>query len=117
MVTSVRLAPGRIAWVDLGQTVGREQAGRRPCIVIASADLLEAADSMAIVIPCTTTDRGWSNHVELTGPTGLSMPTFAVTEQPRAVSRERMARPIGSVDDACLTEVMRWVGAWLHPAA
>ena len=101
MVTSVRLAPGRIAWVDLGQTVGREQAGRRPCIVI----------------PCTTTDRGWKNHVELTGPTGLSMPTFAVTEQPRAVSRERMARPIGSVDDACLTEVMRWVGAWLQPAA
>jgi len=45
------------------------------------------------------------------------MPTFAVTEQPRAVSRERMARPIGSVDDACLTEVMRWVGAWLQPAA
>ncbi len=116
-MTTSNLLPGRIVWADLGQTVGREQAGRRPCVVVASQDLLEVADTMAIVVPCTSKYRGWRNHVELTGDTGLALTTFAVTEQPRTISRQRLGRTIGYVDDDCLTEVMRRVHTWLHPAA
>ena len=117
MVTTADLLPGRIVWADLGGTVGREQAGRRPCLVVGSRDLLEVADTLVVVVPCTSKDRSWRNHIPLTGDTGLAVATFAVTEQPRTISRQRLGRAIGYVDDGCLTEIMRWVHTWLHPAA
>jgi mRNA interferase MazF len=111
-----QLTAGRIVWADLGQTLGREQAGRRPCLLISSDSLVDASDTMAIVVPCTSTNRGWLNHIELAGDTGLAVRTFAVTEQPRTLSRQRIVASAGHVNDECLTEVMRWVHAWLHPA-
>lgn len=54
--------------------------------VVASDPDLQQADTLAIIVPATTGDRGWPNHVRLRGPDSrLSRPTFAVTEQPRAV--------------------------------
>ena len=55
-------------WAELDPVRGREQAGRRPVLVVASDLYLEQADTLAIVIPATTVDRGWPNHVRLRGP-------------------------------------------------
>ncbi len=107
------LFPGAVVWVDLGITVGREQSGRRPCVIISSTHLLDGADTLAIIVPCTRRDRGWPNHVELTGDTGLSSQTFVVTEQPRTVSRDRLRGTLGRADDPCLSLIMRWVRTWL----
>lgn len=60
---------------------------------------------MAIVIPVTSRDRGWPNHVALTGRTGLNEDSWAITEQPCTIARERITRMVGAVDDDCLTEV------------
>ena len=70
--------------------------------------------TLAIVVPATTVDRGWPNHVLLGGPrTGLSTPTYAMTEQPRTVSRERLFDAIGMVDAATMHEVDRWLRDFL----
>jgi mRNA interferase MazF len=116
MVTQ-RLHTGTVVWADFGSTVGREQSGQRPAIVISSEDFVDVADRLAIVVPCSRAARGWPNHVEVRGDTGLSSRTFAMTEQPRTVSPERVLRVLGRVDPDCLNEVMRWVHTWLHPAA
>ncbi len=47
-----------VAWAELDSVRGREQAGRRPAIVIASDLYLEQADTLAIIVPATTNDRG-----------------------------------------------------------
>ena len=52
---------------------------------------------------------GWPNHPAIRGAVALGVPSFAMTEQVRAISRERLVEPIGTVDDDCLDEVRRWI--------
>lgn len=107
--------PGSVVWVNLDPTVGREQAGRRPAVVVASAGYLDAVTELAIVVPATTSDRGWPQHVELTGASlTLTRPTFAMTEQPRTISRGRIANVAGRVDRDCLASIRRWLRDFLH---
>lgn len=77
----------------------------RPGLVVASRGYLETMTSLVIVLPVTSVDRGWPNHVLLRGATGLSRPGWAMTEQPRTVSRERVTRTLGLADDETLEEV------------
>ncbi|NLG23318.1 MAG: type II toxin-antitoxin system PemK/MazF family toxin [Actinomycetales bacterium] len=107
------LQRGSVAWAELDPVRGREQSGRRPVLVVASDLYLEQA-TLAIVLPATTTDRGWPNHVLLAGPRlGLAQPTFAMTEQPRTVTRERLVTQIGIVDATTMREVDRWLRDFL----
>lgn len=83
-------------------------------LVIASDLYLEQADTLAIVLPATTTDRGWPNHVLLRGEgLDLPQPTFAMTEQPRTVTRDRLVGEIGVVDSATMRDVDRWLRDFL----
>lgn len=111
------LMAGMVVWCDLDPVVGREQGGRRPMLVISSYDYSEIVPALALAVPCTTTERAWPNHVLLTGRTGLTNSTFAMTEQPRTISIERVRGVIGQVDEACLSEVCAWVHRWHHDAA
>ena len=113
----VELTAGRVVWCDLDPTVGREQGERRPCVVVSSTDFTDVVQQMVILVPCTTRDRGWINHVELSGDTGLTATTYAITEQPRTVSAHRVVGRAGYVDNECLAEIMRWLNVWLHKAA
>lgn len=101
---------GSVLWAELDPVRGREQAGRRPVLVVASDLYLEQADTLAIVLPATTQDRGWPNHVRLRGA-ALDLPeaTFALTEQPRTVTRDRFVGGAGIVDGATMREVDRWL--------
>lgn len=75
---------------------------------------LEQADTLAIIVPGTTVDRGWPNHVPLRGPhPDLPRPTFAMTEQPRTVGRERIVDIAGVVDVATMRDVDAWLRDFL----
>lgn len=105
------LRRGNVVWAELDPVLGREQVGRRPALVVASDLYLEQANTLAIVLPATTTDREWPNHILLRGPQlALPKPTFVMTEQPRTVTRDRFVGDIGVVDAA----TMRKVDAWLR---
>ena len=99
------LIEGAVVWVEFDPIRGREQGGRQPALVVATQDYLDAVTTLAIVLPVTSRDHGWLNHVELTGRTGLSSTSWAMTEQPRTIARERIVRAVGLVDDLCLSKV------------
>lgn len=108
------LRRGDVVWIELDPVRGREQAGRRPALVVASDLYLQQADTLAVIVPATTTDRGWPNHVLLHGPRlDLAQPTFAMTEQPRTVTRDRVVGGIGTVDAATMGHVDRWLRDFL----
>ena len=111
------LEPGLVALVDFGTTVGREQAGTRPGVVISCADYHDVMTDVALMVPCTRRDRGWINHVMLDGPTGISVTTFAITEQTRAIDVQRILRVTGSVSQDNLREIAMWVRQWIYAAA
>lgn len=103
-----------MAWADLDPVKGREQGGRRPVLVVSSPDFSDVITDRVIIVPCTKRDRGWNNHVEITGPTGLPFTSFAMTEQPRIMSTERIHGVRGQVDPACLRTVCEWVHQWIY---
>jgi mRNA interferase MazF len=104
---------GDVAWADLSPTRGREQSGRRPVLVVASRGYLRAVTTLVVVLPVTSVDRGWSNHVALSGPHGLDRPSWAMTEQVRTITRDRLEPPVGQVDRTTTTAVDEWLRAML----
>lgn len=108
-MTALDLAPGVVAWAALEPVRGREQGGHRPVLVVSSAGYLDAVTTLAIVLPITTTDRGWPNHISVDGPSGLDRPSWIMTEQPRTLSRDRITRVAGEVSAGCLASVRLWL--------
>jgi mRNA interferase MazF len=106
------LAPGDLVWVTPDAAVGREQAGRRPAVVVSGVDHLAVVDTLAIVVPVTTVDRGWPNHVAIRGGT-LPQDSWAMTAQLRTVSRERIVDRAGAVEAATLHAVRAWIRDFL----
>jgi mRNA interferase MazF len=109
-VTDLELTPGAVAWASLDPVRGREQGGHRPVLVVASTGYLDAVTTLVIVLPITTVDRGWPNHVPVDGATGLDRPSWAMSEQPRTLSRDRLTTISGQVSDSCLAAVRTWLG-------
>lgn len=104
------LRRGSLVWVDLDPSQGREQAGRRPAVVIASDGYLDNVPTLVIVVPVTTTDRGWPHHVPIEGP-GVDLPrsSFAMTEQPRTIARTRITGHAGAVGAATMRAIEQWL--------
>lgn len=100
-------------WAELNPVRGREQAGRRPVLVVASEAYLDVVDTLTIVIPVTTVDRGWPNHVPLQGRTGLARPSWAMTEQPRTLDRARLSEAAGQADEVTMRAVDLWLRDFL----
>jgi mRNA interferase MazF len=100
-VSGPDIEPWQVWWVDFDPQVGREQAARRPAIVVGTQLACRLPNNLAIVIPCTRTDRRlpWQPHVDLDGDAG-----YAMCDQIKAIDKARMrkrhkARAITSVDE------------------
>ncbi len=105
--------PGDVVWVDFGDTVGREQRGERPAVVIGTPQHVRTTRGLVIVVPCTSRSRRWRSHLPLVGAVDITRPTFAMTEQPRTVSLERVGHYMGSVHARCRQEIALAVRGWI----
>lgn len=113
VVGNAVLVPGAVAWAALEPVRGREQGGHRPVIVVASDGYLDAVTTLALVVPITTRDRGWPNHIRVEGPTGLDTVSWAMTEQIRTLSRDRLTRTSGQVSADCMGRIRTWLADFL----
>jgi mRNA interferase MazF len=98
---------GEIWNADLDPTRGREQAGKRPVLVVSTDRFNEGPAELVVVLPITSRAKGIPWHVPLTasGGTGLRTDSFAMVEAIRCVSRERLAKRLGEASGAALGEV------------
>src|SRR5947208_937445 len=111
---AVPIERGSVVWVDLDPTVGREQAGLRPAVVVATDEYLANVPGLVIVLPITTTDRDWPHHIELTGDQlRLKKKSFAMSEQPRTISRDRIRRESGIADRRSMAHIDVWLRDFL----
>ncbi|WP_274994786.1 type II toxin-antitoxin system PemK/MazF family toxin [Promicromonospora iranensis] len=76
---------GDVIWLSMDPTVGREQAHHRPHLVLSNTRQHRAM-RLAIVVPMTSTDKSWPTRVE------VAPGSYAICEQPRTVSLERVTR-------------------------
>jgi mRNA interferase MazF len=100
---------GEIWNADLDPIRGREQAGKRPVLVVSTDRFNEGPAELVVVLPITSKAKGIPWHVALAagGGTGLRTASFAMVEAIRCVSRERLAKRLGEVPDATMGEVER----------
>ncbi len=97
---------GEVWEVDLGPTQGREQAGKRPALVVSVNQLNHGPAGLAIVLPMTTRRKGIRFHVEIAPPEGgLRRASFVKPEDIRSVSVERLGRRLGEVSAQTLATV------------
>lgn len=81
--------PWQVWWADFDPQVGREQSGLRPAIVAGTALACSLPNDLAIVVPCTTRDRGLPFHPRMQS---IQRPTFAMCDQVKSISRDRLRR-------------------------
>lgn len=80
---------GDLIWTDFDPRVGREQAGRRPAVVISPSAFFKAS-RFAIVCPITSRVRPFASSVVL--PEGLEVQGEILTSHVRSI--DTTARPI-----------------------
>src|SRR5689334_1139206 len=92
---------GEVWLAQLSPTRGHEQAGTRPCLIVAADRLSHGASGLTIVVPITSRRKGVPFHVEILPPEGgLTSPSFAKCEDVRPIDRERLVRRLGRASDA-----------------
>ncbi len=97
---------GDVWLVNLDPTKGREQAGTRPALIV-SADLLNASRAeLVILVPITSRNRAIATHVGIDPPEGgLTMASYAKTEDVRSVSIDRLKKKLGRVTTTTMATV------------
>ncbi len=87
-----RLLRGEIRWADLSPTKGREQAGRRP-VLILSQDVFNERSGTVIAVALTSQEprAGFPLTLALEG-LPLPKPSWAKIGQVRTLATERVGR-------------------------
>ena len=97
---------GEVWFVDLNPTKGREQSGRRPCLIISDDRLNRSPADLVIVVPITSKDKRIPSHVEMHPPEGgLTVRSFIKCEDVRSISTERLVTMLGTIKTATLESV------------
>jgi len=98
------------------QTVGREQAGKRPALILSSNDFNNRSNSGLVVIaPITTAIRPFASHVPLKQPEGgLKYDSSIMCEQVKSVSTERLIKPLRTVSEVNMRRAEEIISALLE---
>ncbi len=100
MTTPLR---GEVCFVDLDSSREREQAGKRPALVVSTNGFNESPADLGVVVPITSKDKSIPWHVPLQPPEGgTKTKSFSTV---RSVSHDRMVQRWGTVSAATLDEV------------
>jgi mRNA interferase MazF len=101
-------AQGDVVWADPDPTRGTEQAKARLFIVVSVDQLNRSQLGLSLAVPLTRSDFGNALHLAIAPPEGgLRERSFAMPEQLRTLSHERVARRLGTLRPATLSELLR----------
>ncbi len=95
---------GDLVWVDLNPTLGHEQAGHRPAIVLTPRSYNEPS-GLCILCPITSRARGYPFEVAI--PDGNPISGFVLADQPRSASWEQRYVKTAGVASARLIDEVR----------
>jgi mRNA interferase MazF len=108
----VTLGRGSVVLIQLDPTVGHEQHGVRPCIVVSDPDVANHQRFPLIcVVPVTGTSGDGLLYPRLApGRSGLVKPSFALVDHLRSIDKRRVRSAFGelspeeiaAIDDALI---------------
>jgi mRNA interferase MazF len=99
---------GDVYWADPDPTRGREQAKARPFVIVSVDQLNQTGLDLSLAVPLTRTDFGSALHLPVPASEGgLRENGFAMPEQLRAISHERLSHRLGSLRPKTLQELLK----------
>ena len=99
---------GEVWHADLDPTRGHEQGGSRPVLAVSISGFNEGSSGLVSVVPITSRNRRLLMHVRIAPPEGgLKSESFAMCENLRSASLERLGRRWGSVSSETMARVER----------
>ena len=103
-----KIGTGEVWLAQLDPTVGDEQGGRRPVVVVSSDGLHSLPINMVVAVPLTGQDRGLVTQprIESDG-SGLRKASFARPEDVRAIDAARLERRLGHISAGELAEIRK----------
>lgn len=102
---------GDLVWLTFDPQAGREQAGRRPALVLSPA-AYNAKTGLSILCPITSQHKSYPFEVRL--PDGLPIQGSILADHVKSVDwRERQAAFISRVRPEVLTAVLNRIGPLL----
>lgn len=118
----MRLGRGSVVVVELDPTVGHEQRGVRPCVVVSDPDVIsDQRFPLVCVVPVTGTPGQGLLYPELApGKSGLAKRSFALIDHLRSVDKRRVRKVFGELaphEIAAIDEGLAaflGLGEWLH---
>jgi mRNA interferase MazF len=93
---------GTVVLLDLDPTLGHEQKGVRPCIVVSDPEVIaDQRFPLLCVVPVTGTPGQGALYPELApGASGLTRDSYALIDHLRSVDKRRVRRVFGRITDA-----------------
>lgn len=108
MVGVKHIETGDVWVAHLDPTVGQEQGGRRPVVVVSANGLHTLPINMTMVVPLTSNDRGLVTQPRIDSvSSGLSRTSFARPEDLRAIDAARLGRRLGFVSADELADIRK----------
>lgn len=99
---------GEVYWADPDPTRGSEQAKSRPFAIVSVDQLNRAPLRLSLAVPLTRTDFANPLHMAISPPEGgLRQRSFAMPEQLRTISHERLSRRLGRLRPTTTEELLR----------
>jgi mRNA interferase MazF len=101
------LERGTLVLVDLEPTLGHEQQGTRPCVVVSEAAVnSNQRFPLIAVVPITSTPAKGALYPALApGASGLTKPSTALVDQLRSIDKQRIRRRYGQISAAELQAI------------
>jgi mRNA interferase MazF len=107
-VVDPRPQQGEVYWADPDPTRGTEQAKSRPFAIVSVDQLNRSALGLSLAVPLTRTDFDSALHLAIPASEGgLKEDGFAMPEQLRAISHERLTRRLGALRPKTLEELLK----------
>ena len=95
----MKIGRGALIVVDLNPTIGREQRGTRPCVVVSDPDVIgDQRFPLVCVVPVTGTPGEGLLYPPLApGRSGLARKSFALIDHLRSIDKRRVRRVFGDL--------------------
>jgi len=104
---------GDLVWLSFDPQAGREQAGRRPAVVL-SPSVYNAKTNLAICCPVTSRIKGYPFEVEI--PDGLPVQGVVLSDQLKSLDWvERKAELIATLPSPTVVEILRKASLLVSP--
>jgi mRNA interferase MazF len=109
------LGRGAVVVVELDPTIGHEQRGMRPCVVVSDPDVIaERRFPLVCVVPVTGSPGEGLLYPPLEpGLSGLAKQSFALIDHLRSIDKRRIRRIVGEISSGEAANIDQGLKAFL----